>query len=43
MKEQILALGAVPLSSTPAESGKWIVGQTEKSGKVIRTANIKVE
>jgi hypothetical protein len=27
----------------PAESGKWIVGQTEKSGKVIRAANIKVE
>jgi tripartite-type tricarboxylate transporter receptor subunit TctC len=37
------ALGLTPMPMTPAEFGKLIADETEKWGKVIRTANIKPE
>jgi len=43
MKARLADLGAVPMSMTPAEFGKFIAGETEKWGKVIRAANIKPE
>jgi tripartite-type tricarboxylate transporter receptor subunit TctC len=43
IREQIFGLGAMPLPLTPAQYGKLIVDETDKWGKVIRTANIKVE
>ncbi len=43
MKARLAALGAVPMAMTPAEFGKFIAGETEKWGKVIRAANIKPE
>ena len=36
-------LGGIPAPTTPAEFGKLIAEETEKWGKVIRTANIKLE
>jgi tripartite-type tricarboxylate transporter receptor subunit TctC len=36
-------LGTTPLPGSPAEFGRLIVGETEKWGKVIRAANIRVE
>ena len=36
-------MGSVPKSMTPSDFGKFIVEDTEKWGKVIRTANIKPE
>jgi tripartite-type tricarboxylate transporter receptor subunit TctC len=36
-------LGATAFSGSPAELDKIVVEQTEKWGKVIRTANIKAE
>jgi hypothetical protein len=36
-------LGVRPLSMTPAEFGKLIADDTEKWGKVIRSANIKTD
>jgi tripartite-type tricarboxylate transporter receptor subunit TctC len=36
-------LGSMPLSLSPADFGKLIAHETEKWGKVIRAANIKVE
>jgi tripartite-type tricarboxylate transporter receptor subunit TctC len=36
-------LGSVPMPMTPIAFGKLIVEETEKWGKVIRAANIKVE
>jgi tripartite-type tricarboxylate transporter receptor subunit TctC len=41
MKARLADLGAVPMPMTPAEFGKFIAKETEKWGKVIRTANIK--
>ena len=41
MKAQLAAIGAFPMPMTPAEFGKFIADETEKSGKVIRAANIK--
>jgi tripartite-type tricarboxylate transporter receptor subunit TctC len=41
MKARLADLGAVPMPMTPAEFGKFIADETEKWGKVIRTANIK--
>jgi len=32
-----------PFAGSPAEFGKFIADETEKWGKVIRTAGIKVE
>ena len=36
-------LGSEPLSGSPADFAKLIADDTEKWGKVIRAANIKVE
>ena len=43
MKVQLADLGAVPMSMTPTDFGKFIADETEKWGKVIRAANIKPE
>jgi tripartite-type tricarboxylate transporter receptor subunit TctC len=43
MKARLADLGAVPMSMTPAEFGKFIASETDKWGKVIRDANIKPE
>ena len=43
MKTQLADLGAAPMPMTPAEFGKFIADETEKWGKVIRSANIKAE
>ena len=41
MIARFTGLGLTPMSMTPAEFGKFIAGETEKWGKVIRAANIK--
>ncbi len=43
MKARIADLGAVPMPTSPAEFGSLIAADTEKWGKVIRAANIKLE
>ena len=43
MKARLADLGGTPLPMTPAEFGKFIAGETEKWGRVIRTAGIKPE
>jgi tripartite-type tricarboxylate transporter receptor subunit TctC len=43
MKARFADLGAVVFSSSPAEFGKFIADETEKWGKVVRAANLKVE
>ena len=43
MKTRLNDLGAVPMTSTPAEFGAFLAADTEKWGKVIRAANIKPE
>ena len=43
MKGQLADLGAVPMSMTSAEFGKFIAAETEKWAKVIEAANIKPE
>ena len=43
IKQRIADLGDVPLSLSPAEFAKLMVGETEKWGKVIRAANIRAE
>jgi tripartite-type tricarboxylate transporter receptor subunit TctC len=43
MKARFADLGGTPLALTPAEYGKLLAGETEKWGKVIRSANIKSE
>jgi tripartite-type tricarboxylate transporter receptor subunit TctC len=43
MKTQLAGIGAVPTPMTPAEFGKFIATETEKWGKVVRAANIKVD
>lgn len=43
MKARLADLGGTPLPMTPAEFGKFIAGETDKWGKVIRTAGIKPE
>jgi tripartite-type tricarboxylate transporter receptor subunit TctC len=42
-KTRLADLGAVPMPSTPAEFGEFLAADTEKWGKVIRSANIKPE
>jgi tripartite-type tricarboxylate transporter receptor subunit TctC len=42
-KAHLADLGGQPFSTSPAEFGKFIVNETEKWGKVIRTAGIKAE
>ena len=41
IKEQLAALGGTALAGSPADFGKLIAAETEKWGRVIRTANIK--
>jgi tripartite-type tricarboxylate transporter receptor subunit TctC len=43
LQARLATLGEEPLVMTPAEFGKLIVDETEKWGKVIRAANIKIE
>jgi len=43
MKAQFAALGAEPMLMTPAEFGKYIAKETEKWGRVVKTARIKVD
>src|SRR5262245_9846612 len=43
IKARLADLGGMPFSMTPAEFGKFIADETDKWGKVIRTANIKAE
>jgi tripartite-type tricarboxylate transporter receptor subunit TctC len=43
LKARFADLGGTVLPGSPAEFGKLIADDTEKWGKVIRTANIKVE
>ena len=41
MKARLADLGAVPMPMTSAEFAKVIADETEKWGKVIRTAHLK--
>ena len=41
IKARLADLGAVPMSMTPAEYGKFVADEVEKWGKVVRAANIK--
>jgi tripartite-type tricarboxylate transporter receptor subunit TctC len=43
MKARLADVGGTALSGSPADFGKLIADETEKWGKVIRTANIKAE
>jgi tripartite-type tricarboxylate transporter receptor subunit TctC len=43
LKERFAEWGATALSGSPADFAKFIADETEKWGKVIRTANIKAE
>jgi tripartite-type tricarboxylate transporter receptor subunit TctC len=43
MKAQFAALGAEPMLMTPAEFGRYIAAETEKWGRVVKTARIKVD
>jgi tripartite-type tricarboxylate transporter receptor subunit TctC len=43
LKARLADWGGVPMPMTPAELGKFIADETEKWGKVIRAAGIKVE
>ena len=43
MKARYAELGAEPMIVTPAEFGKFLAAETEKWGKVIKTAHIKAE
>jgi tripartite-type tricarboxylate transporter receptor subunit TctC len=43
IKARFADLGGVTLPGSPAEFGKLIANETEKWGKVIRSANIKAE
>jgi tripartite-type tricarboxylate transporter receptor subunit TctC len=43
MKARLADLGGTPLAGSPADFGKLIADETEKWGKVIRSANIKPE
>lgn len=43
LKTRLADLGASPIGGSPGEFGKLIADETGKWGKVIRTANIKVE
>jgi tripartite-type tricarboxylate transporter receptor subunit TctC len=43
MKARFADLGAEPTPMTPVEFGKFVAGETQKWGNVIRSANIKPE
>ena len=42
IKPRFADLGGIPMPMTPTDFGKLIADETEKWGKVIRTANIKL-
>jgi tripartite-type tricarboxylate transporter receptor subunit TctC len=42
IKGRLADLGGTPLAGSPADFGKFIVDETEKWGRVIRAANIRV-
>ena len=42
-KARLADLGAEPLPMTPAEFGKFLAAETEKWGKVVKLASIKVD
>jgi tripartite-type tricarboxylate transporter receptor subunit TctC len=42
LKVRLIDLGGVPMSVTPAEFGKFIAVETEKWGKVVKFAGLKV-
>jgi tripartite-type tricarboxylate transporter receptor subunit TctC len=43
IKQRFADLGYEPYATTPAEFSKYVVDETQKWGRVIRTANIKAE
>jgi tripartite-type tricarboxylate transporter receptor subunit TctC len=43
IKARLEEMGYIVLANSPSEFGKLIADETEKWGKVIRTANIKAE
>jgi tripartite-type tricarboxylate transporter receptor subunit TctC len=43
VKARLADLGGTPLPGSSADFGKFIAAETEKWGKVVRAANIKVE
>jgi tripartite-type tricarboxylate transporter receptor subunit TctC len=43
IKARFADLGGTVFPTSPAEFGKFIADETEKWGKVVRAANIKVE
>jgi tripartite-type tricarboxylate transporter receptor subunit TctC len=43
MKARLIGLGGIAIPGSPADFGKLIVDETEKWGKVVRTANIKAQ
>jgi tripartite-type tricarboxylate transporter receptor subunit TctC len=43
LKAQLIELGSVPFALSPSEFGKHLAAETEKWGKMVRTANIKAE
>jgi tripartite-type tricarboxylate transporter receptor subunit TctC len=43
LKAQFASLGAEPMLMTPAEFRKYIAAETEKWGKVVKIARIKVD
>ena len=43
MKARIADLGGTEFAGSPAHFGKFIADETEKWGKVVRSANIKAE
>ncbi len=43
MKAKLAELGNDPVAMTPADFGKLLGDETEKWGKVIRVANIKIQ
>jgi tripartite-type tricarboxylate transporter receptor subunit TctC len=43
LKARLEELGGVPMSMTPTDFGKFITDETEKWGKVVKFADLKVE
>jgi tripartite-type tricarboxylate transporter receptor subunit TctC len=43
LQARLAELGGEPMPTTPAQFGKLVAEETERSGKLIRAANIKAE
>jgi tripartite-type tricarboxylate transporter receptor subunit TctC len=43
IKQRLAELGGVPMSTTPTEFGKLVLDETDKWGKVIKAADIKLD